>query len=54
MVTSPKTSEQPIIYLDSAGQQMASNTKQFNWIVYIKLALKLFFADEADVFVAGD
>lgn len=54
MVTSPKTSQQPIIYPDSDGQPMADNTKQFNWIVYIKLALELFFADVADVFVAGD
>lgn len=53
MATSPKTSQQPIIYPDSAGQPIADNTKQFNWIVCIKPALELFFVDEADVFAAG-
>jgi Uma2 family endonuclease len=43
-----------IIYPDSDGQPMADNTKQFRWIVVIKENLELLFADNADVFVAGD
>ncbi len=33
---------------------MADNTKQFRWIVVIKENLELLFADNPDVFVAGD
>ena len=47
----PKTD---ISYPDSDGQPMADNTKQFRWIVTIKENLELLFADQADVFVAGD
>ncbi len=43
-----------IIYPDSDGQPMADNTKQFRWIVLIKENLELLFADQPDVFVAGD
>ncbi|MCC5899858.1 MAG: Uma2 family endonuclease [Phormidium sp. BM_Day4_Bin.17] len=43
-----------IIYPDSDGQPMADNTKQFRWIVVIKENLELLFADNPDVFVAGD
>ncbi len=43
-----------VIYPDSDGQPMADNTKQFRWIVTIKENLELLFADQADVFVAGD
>ena len=42
------------IYPDSDGQPMADNTKQFRWIVTIKENLELLFADQSDVFVAGD
>jgi Uma2 family endonuclease len=41
-------------YPDSDGQPMADNTKQFRWIVVIKENLERLFADNADVFVAGD
>ncbi len=44
----------PIIYPDSDGQPMADNTKQFNWIVRIKENLELLFANNPEVFVAGD
>jgi Uma2 family endonuclease len=44
----------PIIYPDSDGQPMADNTKQFNWIVRIKENLEILFANNPDVFVAGD
>ncbi|ACK72802.1 protein of unknown function DUF820 [Gloeothece citriformis PCC 7424] len=43
-----------IIYPDSDGQPMADNTKQFRWIMVIKENLELLFAEEEDVFVAGD
>ncbi|MBD2310944.1 Uma2 family endonuclease [Desertifilum sp. FACHB-1129] len=43
-----------IIYPDSDGQPMADNTKQFRWIVVIKENLELLFANNPDVFVAGD
>jgi Uma2 family endonuclease len=44
----------PIIYPDSDGQPMADNTKQFNWIVRIKENLEILFANNSEVFVAGD
>jgi len=44
----------PIAYLDSDGQPMADNTRQFRWIVTIKENLELLFADRNDVFIAGD
>jgi Uma2 family endonuclease len=43
-----------IVYPDSDGKPMADNTKQFGWIVKIKEGLELLFADDPDVFVAGD
>jgi Uma2 family endonuclease len=43
-----------IIYPDSDGQPMADNTQQFRWIVLIKDNLEVLFADNPDVFVAGD
>jgi Uma2 family endonuclease len=44
----------PISYPDSDGQPMADNTQQFRWIVTIKENLELLYADQADVFVAGN
>ena len=46
--------DRKIIYPDSDGQPMADNTKQFRWIVLIKENLEILFADNPDVFVAGD
>ncbi|OCR02687.1 hypothetical protein BCD67_15680 [Oscillatoriales cyanobacterium USR001] len=43
-----------IIYPDCDGEPMAENTKQFRWIVTIKENLEIFFANNPDVFVAGD
>ncbi len=43
-----------IDYPDSDGQPMADNTKQFRWIVVIKENLELLFADDPQMFVAGD
>ena len=54
MVTQSPSSTQNIIYPDSDGQPMADNTKQFELIVWIKDNLELLFADDHNVFVAGD
>ncbi|MGL4880418.1 MAG: Uma2 family endonuclease [Waterburya sp.] len=43
-----------IIYPDCDGQPMADNTKQFRWIVTIKENLEWLFAEDPNVFVAGD
>ncbi len=43
-----------IIYPDCDGNPMSDNTKQFRWIVTIKENLELLFAENPDVFVAGD
>jgi Uma2 family endonuclease len=39
---------------DSDGQPMADNTEQFSWIVLIKENLEILFANDPNVFVAGD
>jgi Uma2 family endonuclease len=44
----------PIIYPDSNGKPMADNTKQFQWIVTVAGGLQALFADNPNVFVAGD
>jgi Uma2 family endonuclease len=43
-----------IIYPDRDGLPMSDNTKQFRWIVTIKENLELIYAQNPDVFVAGD
>jgi Uma2 family endonuclease len=43
-----------IIYPDCDGNPMADNTKQFWWIVTIKENLELLYAEDPNVFVAGD
>ena len=43
-----------IIYPDSDGKPMSDNTKQFRYIVIIKENLELLFADNPNVFIAGD
>jgi Uma2 family endonuclease len=43
-----------IIYSDCEGQTMSHNTPQFSWIVKIKENLEILFANDRDVFVAGD
>ena len=53
MVASDVT-QKDIIYPDSDGQPMADNTKQFELIVLIKKNLDLLFANDENVFVAGD
>ncbi|KKI98959.1 Uma2 family endonuclease [Prochlorothrix hollandica] len=44
----------PIHYPDSDGQPMADNTQQFRLIVLLKENLECLFADNPEVFVAGD
>ena len=43
-----------IFYPDSDGNPMSDNTRQFQWITVIKSGLETLFADDPDVFVAGD
>jgi Uma2 family endonuclease len=50
----PAETTKEIIYPDSDGQPMSDNTKQFRWIVVIKENLEILFANNDDVFVAGD
>jgi Uma2 family endonuclease len=49
-----KTTKSDIIYSDSDGKPMADNTLQFRWITTIKTNLDWLFADNPQVFVAGD
>jgi Uma2 family endonuclease len=46
--------QKDIIYPDSDEQPMADNTEQFELIVGIKENLELLFANDPNVFVAGD
>jgi Uma2 family endonuclease len=48
-ITAPK-----IIYPETDGKPMAENTKQFDYIVLIKEGLEATFAENPDVFIAGD
>ena len=43
-----------IIYPDSDGKRMADNTEQFDFIVELKLNMEWIFAEDPNVFVAGD
>ncbi|BAY21503.1 hypothetical protein NIES2100_12570 [Calothrix sp. NIES-2100] len=43
-----------VIYPDSDGQPMANNTEQFNWILVIQQNLDWLYANDPNVFVAGD
>jgi Uma2 family endonuclease len=44
----------PIVYPESDGKPIAENTLQFEWIVTIKGGIGHLFADDPNVFVAGD
>ncbi|WP_448563512.1 Uma2 family endonuclease [Trichothermofontia sp.] len=54
MVQLHQPTQPTVIYPDSDGQPMADNTKQFRWIVVIQQNLEWLFADDPNVFVAGD
>jgi Uma2 family endonuclease len=43
-----------VIYPDCDGNPMSDNTLQFSWIVKIKENLDILFANEPNVFIAGD
>ena len=47
-------SRPPVDYPDSDGKPMAENTFQYQWIVTITGGLEHLFADDPNVFVAGD
>jgi Uma2 family endonuclease len=50
ILTPPKE----IVYPDSDGEPMADNTLQFEWISLLKWEIEALFANDPDVFVAGD
>ncbi|TAG89304.1 MAG: Uma2 family endonuclease [Oscillatoriales cyanobacterium] len=55
MVTQPQSPDKSkIIYLDDNGELMSNNTELFRLIVEIKENLELVFANDPNVFVAGD
>ena len=54
MVQLQPSSQKEVSYPDSDGKPMADNTRQFRWIVVIQQNLAWLFADNPDVFVAGD
>ncbi|MCC3415520.1 MAG: Uma2 family endonuclease [Microcoleus sp. PH2017_29_MFU_D_A] len=55
MVTQLQSPEKSnVIYPDDNGEPMSNNTDQFRLIVWIKENLELLFANDQNVFVAGD
>jgi Uma2 family endonuclease len=50
----PLPTKKPIEYPDTDGNPMAENTVQYRWIVTIKENLDAMFANNPEVFVAGD
>ena len=48
------TSETDVFYPETDGEPMADNTLQYEWIVTIKGGLETLFANDPDVFVAGN
>jgi len=54
MVQLEPVAKPAIAYPESDGKPMADNTKQFRWIVVIQQNLEWLFADDPNVFVAGD
>ncbi|MGV0025947.1 Uma2 family endonuclease [Phormidesmis priestleyi] len=50
MVATPTS----IVYPDSDGLPMSDNTRQFEYIVYIKKGIDWLFSDDPQVFVGGD
>ncbi len=53
MVTSRQIDED-LLYPSGDGKPMADNTEQYKWIVIIKENLEMLFANDNDVFIAGD
>ncbi len=54
VIQAPSQTTTNIIYPDSDGLPMSDNTNQFRWIVTIKENLELLYAEDPNVFVAGD
>ncbi len=55
MVTQiPVPTQQQIIYPESDGKPIANNTDQFRWILVIQQNLEWMYANDENVFVAGD
>jgi Uma2 family endonuclease len=55
MVSQLQSLSQPdLIYPERDGKPMADNTKQFRWIMVLYHNLEWLFADNPNVFVAGD
>lgn len=52
--TTPPVVAETIIYPESDGKPMADNSKQFRWITTIEGNLESLFAQDPDVFIAGD
>ncbi|BAY63847.1 hypothetical protein NIES22_39370 [Calothrix brevissima NIES-22] len=50
----PSPTQSEVIYPDNDGQPVANNTIQFRWIVEIQQNLDWLFADDPNVFIAGD
>ncbi|MCL1463889.1 Uma2 family endonuclease [Argonema galeatum] len=46
--------ETEIVYPENDGNPMSDNTEQFKWIVLIKENLEIVFANDPNIFVAGD
>jgi Uma2 family endonuclease len=53
-LTPPPSLVPDVVYPDSDGQPMADNTQQFRWITVIQYNLDWIFAQNPQVFVAGD
>jgi Uma2 family endonuclease len=49
-----RASSSEVVYPDSDGEPMSDNTLQWDTIAYLVHALRHWFKDRADVFVAGD
>ncbi len=55
MISAPEVlTKTEIIYPESDGLPMADNTLQFRWIATLEGGLEALFADQPEVFVAGD
>ncbi len=48
------SSKSEVIYPDSDGKPMSDNTVQFRWITVIESNLEWLFANDKNVFIAGD
>jgi Uma2 family endonuclease len=53
-VSIPVATVPQVVYPDCDGQPMSDNTKQFRWIVTIQGGLDALYANDPNVFVAGD